>query len=60
MVERFTPSADGFTLDYTLTATDPVVFTEPVVLDRTWTWVPGEEVQTFECSWDGHSLQADQ
>jgi len=60
MVERFTPSADGFTLDYTLTATDPVVFTEPVVLDRTWTWVPGEEVQPFQCSWDGHSLQADQ
>jgi hypothetical protein len=59
-VERFTPSIDGFTLNYTLTATDPVVFTEPVVLDRNWTWVPGEEVQPFECSWDGSSLQADQ
>lgn len=60
MVERFTPSADGFTLNYTLTATDPVVFTEPVLLDRTWTWVPGEEVQPFECSWDGSSLRTDQ
>ena len=57
LVERFTPSADGYTLDYTATATDPAVFTEPVVLDRTWTWVPGEEVQPFECEWDGSSLQ---
>ncbi|MDH3418054.1 MAG: hypothetical protein OEM78_01145, partial [Gammaproteobacteria bacterium] len=57
IVERFTPSADGYTLDYTATATDPAVFTEPVVLDRTWTWVPGEEVQPFECEWDGSSLQ---
>jgi len=57
LVERFTPSADGFTLNYTAMATDPVVFTEPVMLDRTWTWVPGEEVQPFECAWDGSSLR---
>ena len=57
LVERFTPSADGYTLNYTMTATDPVVFTEPVMLDRTWIWVPGEEVQPFECEWDGSSLR---
>jgi hypothetical protein len=27
LVERFTPSADGYTLNYSATATDPVVFT---------------------------------
>ncbi len=57
LVERFTPSADGYTLDYTVTATDPAIFTEPVVLDRSWIWVPGEEVHPFECEWDGSSLQ---
>jgi len=57
LVERFTPSADGYTLNYTATATDPAIFTEPVVLDRTWIWVPGEEVHPFECEWDGSSLQ---
>ncbi len=57
LVERFTPSADGYTLDYTVTATDPAIFTEPVLLDRTWIWVPGEEVHPFECEWDGSSLR---
>lgn len=58
LVERFTASADGYTLNYTVTATDPAIFTEPVVLDRAWTWVPGEEVHPFECEWDGSSLQS--
>ncbi|HSG64186.1 MAG TPA: DUF6152 family protein [Gammaproteobacteria bacterium] len=57
LVERFTPSPDGFELDYTVTATDPAVFTEPVVLNRTWIWAPGEELQPFNCEWDGSSLQ---
>jgi hypothetical protein len=56
LVERFTPSPDGFTLNYTVTATDPAVFTEPVVLDRTWIWVPGEEIKPFNCAWEGDSL----
>lgn len=57
LVEQFTPSSDGFTLNYTVTATDPAVFAEPVVLDRTWIWVPGEEVKPFNCAWDGASLK---
>lgn len=48
-VERFTPSADGARLDYEVTVSDPQVFTEPVVLDRYWTWNPGERVKPFNC-----------
>ena len=56
IVERFTPAADGFTLNYTLTATDPGVFTEPVELSRNWIWVPGEEIQPYNCAWEGDTL----
>ncbi len=56
IVERFTPSADGYVLNYTLTATDPLVFTEPVALARSWIWVPGEEIQPYNCAWEGDSL----
>jgi len=56
LVERFTPSSDGYVLDYTLTATDPAVFTETVELSRSWIWVPGEAVQPNNCFWDDDSL----
>ena len=36
LVERFTPTADGSRLDYTVTVTDPVNFTQPVTLTRYW------------------------
>jgi hypothetical protein len=36
LVERFTPTADGSRLDYTVTVTDPVNFTKPVTLNRFW------------------------
>jgi hypothetical protein len=29
--------------------TDPATFTEPVLLERSWIWRPGEEIQQFEC-----------
>ena len=56
LLERFTPSADGRILHYELTATDPEIFTEPVVLDRIWIWVPGEQIRPYECSWSGEGL----
>ncbi len=56
LVERFTPSADGRVLSYELTATDPAIFTEPVVLTRQWIYVPGEQIKFSECVWDRDDL----
>ena len=56
LVERFTPSADGRILDYELTATDPEIFTEPVMLSRIWIWVPGEVIRPYNCAWDRDDL----
>lgn len=50
LVERFTPSEDGTRLDYELTVTDPALFTQPVVLTKSWVWVPGDEVLPFDCA----------
>ena len=49
MLERFTPSDDGSRLDYTLTVTDPVNFTEPVTVGKFWVWYPEMDVEPFEC-----------
>jgi hypothetical protein len=49
LVERFTPSPDGTRLQYTLTITDPEVFTTPVVLKRAWVSRPGERVNEYNC-----------
>lgn len=48
-VERFTPSADGSRLDYTIVITDPDSLTEPVTISRYWVWRPGEQVLPFNC-----------
>ena len=50
LLERFTPSADGMRLEYTLTVTDPATFTEPVTLEKYWTWRPEAQVRPFECN----------
>ena len=50
LVERFALSEDGSELNYTLMATDPATFTEPVTLDKQWVWRPGEVVRPFECT----------
>lgn len=49
--ERFTPSEDGSRLEYSMTVTDPDVFTEPVSLERHWVWRPGEEIKPYDCTW---------
>jgi hypothetical protein len=48
LVERFTPTADGSRLDYTVTITDPVNFTKPVTLNRYWLDL-GETLVPYNC-----------
>lgn len=48
-VERFTPSADGSRVDYTIVITDPDSLTAPAEIRRYWVWRPGEEVLPFNC-----------
>ena len=51
-LERFTPSANGKRLDYTLTITDPEIFTTPPTFSKSWLWVPGERVEPYNCESD--------
>jgi hypothetical protein len=48
LLERFTPSADGSCLHYSLTITAPDSLTEPVEQKRSW--VPGDRVMPFNCA----------
>jgi hypothetical protein len=48
LVERFTPSADGRRLHYSLTITAPDALTEPVEQKRSW--VPGDRLMPFNCA----------
>jgi hypothetical protein len=50
VVERFTLSDDENSLHWQATTTDPETFTEPVVQEQTFTWVPGEEIKPYECA----------
>lgn len=49
VVERFTPNADYDRLDYRLTVTDPVNFSEPFELTRYFVWKPENTVHSYEC-----------
>jgi hypothetical protein len=49
LVERFTPNADYTRLDYRLTVTDPVYFTETFELGRYFVWKPEMTVQAYDC-----------
>jgi hypothetical protein len=50
IVERFAPTPDGARLDYRLTVTEPAVFTQPVVLENYWIWVPEIEILSYDCA----------
>ncbi|HLF11003.1 MAG TPA: DUF6152 family protein [Gammaproteobacteria bacterium] len=50
IVERFTPTPDGSRLDYEMTVTDPMTFTEPVVLTQYWLWLPSVKLLPYECA----------
>jgi len=43
MLERFRVSNDQLTLRYEITVDDPVTFTAPVTLTKSWAWLPGRE-----------------
>jgi hypothetical protein len=49
LVERFTPNADYTRLDYAVTVTDPVYFTEPFTLTRYFVWRPEMTVAPYNC-----------
>jgi hypothetical protein len=51
-VERFTPSADGDRLHYTVVMTDPYSLTQPVEQKRSWIAV-GEKVMPYNCTLPG-------
>jgi Family of unknown function (DUF6152) len=48
-VERFTPNEAYDRLDYRITVTDPVYFTEPFDLTRYFVWKPEMSVHPYEC-----------
>lgn len=50
IVERFTPTADGSHLQYTMIVTDPVTFTQPMKLTRAWMARANESVKPYECA----------
>jgi hypothetical protein len=50
IVERFTLSADGTELAWQMRITDPVNFTEPVVMEGVWIWIPGHAIKPFDCT----------
>ncbi len=48
--ERFELSDDQARLNFRVTVTDPATFTEPVTREKYWTWIPGVEIQPYECT----------
>jgi hypothetical protein len=48
--ERFTVAEDGSRLNYVLTVTDPVYYTTPFEVRRSWVWRPNERVMPFNCA----------
>ena len=48
--ERFDLSDDQGRLNYRVTVTDPATFTEPVTREKYWTWIPGVEIQPYDCT----------
>ena len=48
--ERFTLSDNETELAYQITVNDPATFTEPVVGGKVWGWIPGVEIQPYDCA----------
>ena len=49
LVERFTPSADGSQLNYSLTSTDPEMLEKPFEQKSAWVWHPREKLMAYNC-----------
>ena len=54
-LERFELSDDETMLSYSITATDPIMFTAPITLEHQRRWAPGIEIPPFNCAgdWEG-------
>jgi len=50
IIERFTPAESGGRLEYQITVIDPTTFTEPVVMDKSWVYLPDVQVEPYECT----------
>ncbi len=50
VTERYTISADGRRMDWTMTTVDPAVFTSPTSLSGWAVWAPSIEIRPFECA----------
>jgi len=49
VVERWTVNEDQSGLHWQATTTDPNTFTEPVLQEQTFPWMPGEEIKRYDC-----------
>ncbi len=49
-IERFLATENGSRLQYELTVIDPMVFTEPVILQKSWIWLPDVTLDPYECA----------
>jgi len=49
IVERFTPTAEGDRLDYEIVVTDPLIFTEPVRMEKSWLSLPDQVFDAYNC-----------
>ena len=49
-IERFTAIENGGRLQYELTVIDPTVFTEQVVMSKSWIWLPDVTLDPYECA----------
>jgi hypothetical protein len=50
ITERFDLDAGNARLLWTGEVVDPVNFSEPVVLEIEWRWIPGNELKPFRCA----------
>lgn len=49
VVERFTPTERGGRLEYEITVTDASTFAEPVIMSKSWVYLPNVHVEPYEC-----------
>jgi hypothetical protein len=49
ITERFTVNDEQTELGYEITVNDPGTFTAPVVGTKFWVWMPGYEIQDYDC-----------
>lgn len=50
MVERFAMNADATRLTWDVVITDPVNLTEPATVRQQYIWIPGTEIQSYDCA----------